>query len=187
MTSRSIRFTMIHRNVEIGAGTWISSNVTIMEGTRIGKNCRIFPGAVISADPQDLKFDGEETCVQIGDNTTIREFVTIHRGTRDRWTTGVGRNCMILAYSHITFTTVLSVIIVSLAIILRLPGTWCLVTGSSPGRHVRHSPVREDRLPRFHRRHPSWKEKIPSPSFRQGEGNPSASRYLPWQDRDCVW
>ncbi|MBN8854898.1 MAG: acyl-[acyl-carrier-protein]--UDP-N-acetylglucosamine O-acyltransferase [Sphingobacteriales bacterium 50-39] len=94
-------FTMIHGNVEIGAGTWIGSNVTIMEGARIGKNCRIYPGAVVSADPQDLKFDGEETTVQIGDNTTIREFVTIHRGTRDRWTTRVGKNCMILAYSHI--------------------------------------------------------------------------------------
>ena len=94
-------FTMIHKNVQIGAGTWIGSNVTIMEGARIGKNCRIFPGAVISADPQDLKFDGEETTVEIGDNTTIREFVTIHRGTRDRWRTTVGSNCMILAYSHI--------------------------------------------------------------------------------------
>jgi UDP-N-acetylglucosamine acyltransferase len=94
-------FTMIHHNVEIGAGTWIGSNVTIMEGARIGKNCRIYPGAVVAADPQDLKFDGEETTVEIGDNTTIREFVTIHRGTRDRWTTKVGQNCMILAYSHI--------------------------------------------------------------------------------------
>jgi len=94
-------FTMIHHNVEIGAGTWIGSNVTIMEGARIGKNCRIYPGAVVAADPQDLKFDGEETTVVIGDNTTIREFVTIHRGTRDRWTTKVGKNCMILAYSHI--------------------------------------------------------------------------------------
>ena len=73
-------FTMIHRNVQIGAGTWIGSNVTIMEGARIGRNCKIFPGAVISADPQDLKFDGEETTVEIGDNTTIREFVTVHRG-----------------------------------------------------------------------------------------------------------
>src|SRR3984893_13222342 len=95
-------FTMIHQNVEIGEGTWIGSNVTIMEGARIGKNCRIYPGAVVSADPQDLKFDGEETTVEIGDNTTIREFVTIHRGTRDRWTTKVGNNCMSLAYSHIS-------------------------------------------------------------------------------------
>ena len=72
-------FTTIHNNVEIGEGTWIGSNVTIMEGARIGKNCRIFPGAVISAEPQDLKFEGEDTTVEIGDNTTIRECVTINR------------------------------------------------------------------------------------------------------------
>lgn len=94
-------FTVIHPNVEIGEGTWIGSNVTIMEGARIGKNCRIFPGAVISAIPQDLKFDGEVTTVQIGDNCTIREFVTINRGSKDRWTTKVGNNCLIMAYSHI--------------------------------------------------------------------------------------
>ncbi|MBC8034365.1 MAG: acyl-ACP--UDP-N-acetylglucosamine O-acyltransferase [Chitinophagaceae bacterium] len=94
-------FTVIHQNVEIGEGTWIGSNVTIMEGARIGKNCRIFPGAVLAAIPQDLKYDGEETTVQIGDNTTIREFVTINRGSNDRWTTKVGSNCLIMAYSHI--------------------------------------------------------------------------------------
>lgn len=94
-------FTVIHHNVEIGEGTWIGSNVTIMEGARIGKNCRIFPGAVIAASPQDLKFEGEDTTVEIGDNTTIREFVTIHRGTKDRWKTVVGKNCLIMAYSHI--------------------------------------------------------------------------------------
>ncbi len=94
-------FTVIHGNVKIGEGTWIGSNVTIMEGTRIGKNCRIFPGAVLAAIPQDLKFDGEETTVEIGDNTTIREFVTINRGSKDRWTTKVGNDCLIMAYSHI--------------------------------------------------------------------------------------
>ena len=94
-------FTVIHHNVEIGEGTWIGSNVTIMEGARIGKNCHIFPGAVIAAIPQDLKFEGEETTVQIGDNTTIREFVTVNRGSKDRWTTKVGDNCLIMAYSHI--------------------------------------------------------------------------------------
>jgi UDP-N-acetylglucosamine acyltransferase len=94
-------FTTIHGNVEIGAGTWIGSNVTIMEGARIGKGCRIFPGAVISGIPQDLKFDGEETTAEIGDYTTIREHVTINRGTRDRWKTVVGKNCLIQAYSHI--------------------------------------------------------------------------------------
>ncbi|MGS4344644.1 acyl-ACP--UDP-N-acetylglucosamine O-acyltransferase [Myroides odoratus] len=94
-------FTTIHNNVEIGEGSWIGSNVTIMEGARIGKNCKIFPGAVISAEPQDLKFEGEITTVEIGDNTTIRECVTINRGTRDRYKTVVGKNCLIQAYSHI--------------------------------------------------------------------------------------
>jgi UDP-N-acetylglucosamine acyltransferase len=94
-------FTVIHQNVEIGEGTWIGSNVTIMEGARIGRNCRIYPGAVIAAAPQDLKFGGEETTVVIGNGTTIREFVTIHRGTKDRMSTVVGDDCLIMAYSHI--------------------------------------------------------------------------------------
>ena len=72
-----------------------------MEGARIGKNCTIFPGAVISANPQDLKYNGEETIAIIGDNTTIRECVTINRGTKDRAKTVIGKNCLIMAYSHI--------------------------------------------------------------------------------------
>ena len=72
-----------------------------MEGARIGKNCNIFPGSVISAIPQDLKFKGEETTAEIGDNTTIREYVTINRGTIDRGKTVVGNNCLIMAYCHI--------------------------------------------------------------------------------------
>lgn len=94
-------FSTIHANVEIGSGTWIGSNVTIMEGARIGKNCRIFPGAVISAIPQDLKFDDEESTAIIGDNTTIRECVTINRGTVDKMKTVIGKNCLVMAYSHI--------------------------------------------------------------------------------------
>ena len=94
-------FTSIDNNVEIGEGTWIGSNVTIMEGARIGKNCNIFPGSVIAAIPQDLKFKGEETIAEIGNNTTIRECVTINRGTSDRLKTSIGDNCLIMAYSHI--------------------------------------------------------------------------------------
>lgn len=94
-------FVTIHKNVEIGEGTWIGSNVTIMEGARIGKNCKIFPGAVISAIPQDLKFDGEVTTVEIGDNTTIRECVTINRGTKTQNKTVVGKNCLLMGYVHI--------------------------------------------------------------------------------------
>ncbi|MBI3501209.1 MAG: acyl-ACP--UDP-N-acetylglucosamine O-acyltransferase [Bacteroidetes bacterium] len=94
-------FAVINSNVEVGEGTWIGPHVTLMEGARIGKNCRIFPGAVISAIPQDLKFTGEETTVEIGDGTTIREFVTVNRGTKDRMKTSVGSNCLLMAYVHI--------------------------------------------------------------------------------------
>ena len=94
-------FVTIYGDVKIGDGTWIGPNVTIMDGARIGKNCRIFPGAVISAIPQDLKFDGEVTTAEIGDNSTIRECATINRGTIDRMKTVVGKNCNIMAYAHV--------------------------------------------------------------------------------------
>jgi UDP-N-acetylglucosamine acyltransferase len=94
-------FTSIDKDVVIGEGSWIGSNVTIMSGARIGKNVSIFPGSVISAVPQDLKFKGEDTTAVIGDNTTIRECVTINRGTSDRNKTKIGKNCLIMAYSHV--------------------------------------------------------------------------------------
>lgn len=94
-------FSTIYEDVEIGDGTWIGPNVTIMNGARIGKNCKIFPGAVVSADPQDLKYAGEDTKTIIGDNTVIRECVTINKGTSDRWTTEVGSNCLLMAYVHV--------------------------------------------------------------------------------------
>ena len=94
-------FVTIDSNVEIGEGTRIGSNVTILEGARIGKNCKIFPGAVIGAIPQDLKFQGEDTLAIIGDNTTLRECVTVNRGTASKGKTEVGSNCLIMAYSHV--------------------------------------------------------------------------------------
>ncbi|MBG8553586.1 acyl-ACP--UDP-N-acetylglucosamine O-acyltransferase [Hymenobacter guriensis] len=100
-------FTTIDKDVEIGEGTWIGPNVTIMAGARIGKNCKIFPGAVISAMPQDLKFAGEKTTAHIGDNTVIRECVTINRGTVDKLKTVVGANCLIMAYVHVAHDCVI--------------------------------------------------------------------------------
>lgn len=94
-------FSYIYGDVEIGDGTWIAPNVTIMDGARIGKNVKIFPGSVISAEPQDLKYRGEITTVEIGDNTVIRECVTIHKGTDDKWKTVVGSNCLLMGYVHI--------------------------------------------------------------------------------------
>lgn len=94
-------FVYIDKDVEIGDGCQIMSHATILSGARIGKNVRIFPGAVISAIPQDLKFKGEVTTAVIGDNTTIRECATVNRGTASKGTTIVGSNCLIMAYSHI--------------------------------------------------------------------------------------
>lgn len=94
-------FATIHGDVEIGDGCWIGSNAVIMDKARIGKNNRIFPGAVIAAIPQDLKFKGEDSLVEIGDNNTIRECVTINRGTVDRMTTRIGNNCLLMAYTHL--------------------------------------------------------------------------------------
>lgn len=100
-------FVTIEKDVEIGDGCWIGANAVIKNFTKIGKNCRIFHGAVIGAIPQDLKFKGEETFVHIGDNTTIRECVTINRGTAAKGGTSVGSNCLLMAYSHVAHDCIL--------------------------------------------------------------------------------
>ncbi|SNS52720.1 acyl-[acyl-carrier-protein]--UDP-N-acetylglucosamine O-acyltransferase [Belliella buryatensis] len=128
-------FTMIHEDVIIGEGTWIGSNVTIYPGARIGKNCKVFPGAVISAIPQDLKFQGEKTLVEIGDNTTIRECVTISRGTVDKMTTKVGGNCLLMAYVHIAHDCIVGNNVI-IANAVQVAGhviidDWAIVGGSS--------------------------------------------------------
>ena len=94
-------FSTIFEDVIIGKNSHIHPNVTIYPGTRIGENCEIFPGAVIGVIPQDLKFDGEYTTVEIGNNTKIRECVTIHRGTKDKWKTAIGDNCLLMTYVHV--------------------------------------------------------------------------------------
>jgi UDP-N-acetylglucosamine acyltransferase len=94
-------FTTIYGDVVIGDNCWIGPNVTIMDGARIGNNVKIFPGAVVSAIPQDLKYKGEPTTTEIGDNTVIRECVTINKGTIDRNKTVVGKNCLLMAYVHV--------------------------------------------------------------------------------------
>ena len=100
-------FAYIEDNVVIGAGTRIMPHACIMSGARIGKNCTIFPNAVISGIPQDLKFEDEESLAIIGDNTTIRECVTINRGTKSRGQTVVGNNCLLMAYSHVAHDCIL--------------------------------------------------------------------------------
>lgn len=94
-------FSYIDKDVIIGDGTWIGPSVTLFDGARIGKNCKIFPGAVIAGVPQDLKFKGEDTTAEIGDNTTIREYVTVNRGTAYANKTVVGSDCLLMAYVHV--------------------------------------------------------------------------------------
>jgi UDP-N-acetylglucosamine acyltransferase len=94
-------FATIEKDVEIGDGTWIGSYASVMNGARIGSNCKVYQGAVISAIPQDLKYRGEETTTIIGDNTTIREYVTISRGTAEKYYTKVGSRVLLCAYVHI--------------------------------------------------------------------------------------
>lgn len=94
-------FAYIAGNVVIGDGTWIGPNSVVMDGARIGKECKIFPSAVVSGIPQDLKFTGEETTAEIGNRTTIREGVTVNRGTAAAGKTVIGDNCLLMAYCHI--------------------------------------------------------------------------------------
>jgi UDP-N-acetylglucosamine acyltransferase len=100
-------FASIYEDVQIGSGSWIGPNAVIMNGARIGKNVKIYPGAVISGDPQDLKFQGEITTAEIGDNTMIREYVTVNKGTRAHEKTVIGADCLIMSYVHIAHDCVL--------------------------------------------------------------------------------
>jgi UDP-N-acetylglucosamine acyltransferase len=94
-------FAVIEENVAIGSGTVIGSHALIASGARIGKECRIHHGAVVATAPQDLKFRGEPTILEIGNHTTIREYVTLNRGTAERGKTSVGSHCFIMAYAHV--------------------------------------------------------------------------------------
>ena len=100
-------FVSISEDVEIGENTHIHPNVVIYDGARIGKNVTIYPGAVISAVPQDLKYQGEKTTASVGDGTIIREYVTINKGTAAKLKTVVGKNCLIMAYSHVAHDCIL--------------------------------------------------------------------------------
>jgi len=94
-------FATVQQDVVIGDGSWIGPNAIVWDGSRLGKNVKIYPGASVSSIPQDLKFSGEKTETHIGDNTVIREYVTISRGTTDKFKTVIGKNCLLMAYVHV--------------------------------------------------------------------------------------
>ncbi len=94
-------FATVQKDVVIDDDCWIGPNAIIWDGSRLGKNVKVFPGASVSSIPQDLKFAGEQTQTVIGDNTVIREAVTISRGTTDKFKTVIGKNCLLMAYVHV--------------------------------------------------------------------------------------
>ena len=94
-------FTTIAADVVIGDNCWIAPHVSVMDGVRMGNNCKIYQGAIVGSTPQDLKYQGEKTNLTIGDNTIVREYVTLNIGTVATWNTVIGRNCLIMAYAHV--------------------------------------------------------------------------------------
>ena len=100
-------YSVVEANVVIGDGTQVGPHALIASGSRIGRKCSIHKGAVVGTIPQDLKFAGEETTLEIGDGTTIREFCTLNRGTKDRMKTTIGANCLLMAYVHVAHDCIL--------------------------------------------------------------------------------
>lgn len=95
-------YAIVEDDVTIGEGTTIGPRAYIANGARIGKNCKIHNGAVVSTPPQDLSYDNEPTTFEMGDNTTIREFCTLNRGTKKQhFKSAVGSNCLLMAYTHV--------------------------------------------------------------------------------------
>ncbi len=94
-------YTVVEDNVVIGNDCIIGPHVGIYEGARIGNRVKIYQGASISNHPQDLKFANEESVFEVGDDSVIREFATLHRGTKETKISKIGKNCLLMAYSHV--------------------------------------------------------------------------------------
>ncbi|HMA76045.1 MAG TPA: acyl-ACP--UDP-N-acetylglucosamine O-acyltransferase [Candidatus Krumholzibacteriaceae bacterium] len=101
-------FSLIEENVRVGKDTKIGSNVLLSGNTEIGRNNEIFHGTSIGTPPQDLKYAGEKSYVKVGDNNTIREYVTINSATEEGESTVVGNNCLLMAYVHVAHNCILS-------------------------------------------------------------------------------
>ncbi len=100
-------FTTIEDDVIIGDNVYIGPGVQIVSGARIAAGCRIFKGAILSSEPHDVKYAGEKTTLEVGENTIIREYTTISRGTKDRKKTVIGKNCFLMAYVHVPHDSII--------------------------------------------------------------------------------
>ena len=94
-------FTLVEDDVVIGDDTWIGANVVVYNGSRVGRDCKIHQGASVGNVPQDLKYKGEPTLLELGDKCVVREYVTLNRGTIDKGKTTIGSNCLFMAYAHV--------------------------------------------------------------------------------------
>lgn len=92
---------LIGPGVRVGDGTVVGPRVLIERDTTVGEDCRLANGAVLGTDPQDLKYKGEQSCLEVGDRTVVREFATLNRGTQVSGRTVVGSDCLIMAYAHV--------------------------------------------------------------------------------------
>lgn len=129
-------WTIIGPGVVIGAGTSVGANVLIERDTVLGRGCRIHHGAVLGTDPQDLKFEGEDTQLVVGDRTVIREYATLNRGTRAAGQTVIGSDCMLMAYVHVAHDCQIGDhVILSNAVNMGghvVIGEWAIVGGLTP-------------------------------------------------------
>ena len=100
-------FAVIEEDVVIGDNTWIGSHAIVMDGTRLGDECKVYPGAILGAIPQDLKFGEEKTLLEVGNNVVIREYCTLNKGTSANGSTVIKDNCLLMAYVHVAHDCVL--------------------------------------------------------------------------------
>ncbi len=94
-------YSIVEDDVELSEGVRIGAHCRLYPGTRLGRDVELSDGVIVAGRPQDLKYRGERTLVRIGEGTRLREYVTVHRGTRESGLTRIGRNCMIMAYVHV--------------------------------------------------------------------------------------
>lgn len=129
-------FSVIEDDVVIGDGTWIGSGVSVSGGARIGRECKIFHGAALAGPPQDLKYAGEPTLLEVGDGTVVREFVTLNRATAASGVTRIGKNCLFMAYTHVAHDCQLGDnVILANCVALGghvLLGDWVIIGGLTP-------------------------------------------------------
>ncbi len=140
-------FSIIHDDVEIGDNTYIGPHVVVYDGARIGSGVKLYQGASVAHVPQDLKFGKEKTYLYIGDNTTVHEHVTLHRGTLETGESRIGKNVLLMAYAHIAHDCQIGDNCI-LANCVQIAGhvhvaDWAIIGGSTPvhqfvhiGQHV---------------------------------------------------